>query len=191
MFVITKTTHDGTEKPVLFIHKEKAIRYKRNLVLSDAYLSMFGEDFAQQLEASKLERFNDLLRYIGSNFNTSFFDSDDDELLASFESFLIEKGCSLCEEADYVYYDEQLFLSVQLFDVPAPCDIQTSAGRATAVAYDDGCAKGVQIWLDDNIVCALDVYEEELGGEARVLAYKKEYGEDEEEAPIACISINR
>lgn len=196
MFIITKTTHDGTEKPVIFINKEAALRYKRNLVLNDAYLSLLGEDFARTLDTNKVEQFNTLLNYIKSNFYTSSFGEDDAKLLAAFESFLREKGCSLDDEADYIYYGDRSYLSVQVFDVPAPCDIQTSAGMATAVAYDDGCAKGVQILLNDNIVCALDVYEKEFegseySGEARVLAYKVEYAEDEAEAPIACIAINR
>jgi hypothetical protein len=72
--------------------------------------------------------------------------------------------------------------------------IQTSAGFVKTQIYDDGCANGIQILLNDDIVCALDVYEPsegELEGEARVLVYKTEYTEDEEEAPIVCISINR
>ena len=72
--------------------------------------------------------------------------------------------------------------------------MQTSAGKITTRLYDDGIAKGIQILLDDNIVAMLDVYEPSEGeteGEARVLAYKKIYAEDEEEAPIACITINR
>lgn len=72
--------------------------------------------------------------------------------------------------------------------------MQTSAGTITTRFYNDGCAKGIQILLDDNIVAMLDVYEPvegETEGEARVLAYKKIYDEDEEEAPIACITINR
>ena len=72
--------------------------------------------------------------------------------------------------------------------------IESSAGTITTEAYDDGCAKGIKILLDGNIVCMLDVYEakeDETEGEARILVYKKEYSEDEEEAPIACIPINR
>lgn len=72
--------------------------------------------------------------------------------------------------------------------------IQTSAGFAKTQNYDDGCAKGIQVLLGNEIVCALDVYEPvegELEGEARVLVYKAEYAEDEEEAPIACVSVNR
>lgn len=75
-----------------------------------------------------------------------------------------------------------------------PIDNMTSAGPITTICYDDGCAKGIQVLLDNTIVAMLDVYEPEDGekeGEARVLAYKKEYDEDEEEVPIACITINR
>lgn len=72
--------------------------------------------------------------------------------------------------------------------------MKTSTGTITTRFYDDGCAKGIQILLDDNIVAMLDVYEPENGeveGEARVLVYKKEYAENEEETPIECITINR
>jgi hypothetical protein len=72
--------------------------------------------------------------------------------------------------------------------------MKTSAGVITTRFYDDGMAKGIQILLDDTIVAMLDVYEPSEGeteGEARVLVYKKEYAEDEEEAPIECITINR
>ena len=72
--------------------------------------------------------------------------------------------------------------------------MKTSAGTITTRFYDDGIAKGIQILLDDNIVAMLDVYEAQDGeveGEARVLVYKKEYAEDEEESPIECVTINR
>ena len=195
MFIVTKTTQNGTEKPVAFVRKEDAVRYKRNLFLYDVYLSVFGENFARTIDDDMLEKFNCLFRRIGYDKNFSRFNEEDKEIVSTFEAFLAKEH-SLTEAADFVYYEAASFLSVQLFDIPAPCDIQTSEGLATAIAYDDGCAKGVQIWLDDNIVCALDVYEKEFdgqeyGGEARVLVYKKEYAEDEEEAPIACITINR
>jgi hypothetical protein len=72
--------------------------------------------------------------------------------------------------------------------------MKTSAGVITTRFYDDGIAKGIQILLDGTIVAMLDVYEpseDETEGEARVLVYNKEYAEDEEEAPIECITINR
>ena len=72
--------------------------------------------------------------------------------------------------------------------------MKTSAGTITTQFYDDGVAKGVQIMLDGTIVAMLDVYNAQEGeeeGEARVMVYKKAYGEDEEEEPIECITINR
>lgn len=72
--------------------------------------------------------------------------------------------------------------------------MKTSAGIITTNFYDDGIAKGIAILLNDNIVAMLDVYEAQDGeteGEARILVYKKEYAEDEEETPIECITINR
>ena len=72
--------------------------------------------------------------------------------------------------------------------------MKTSAGTITTKFYDDGIAKGVQILLDGKIVVMLDVYEtqnDELEGEARVLVYKKEYHQDEDDSPIECVVINR
>ena len=68
---------------------------------------------------------------------------------------------------------------------------KTSAGEITTRFYDDGCAKGIQIFLDDEIVAMLDVYEPSEGeteGEARVLVYQKSPDFDE---PTHCITINR
>lgn len=73
-------------------------------------------------------------------------------------------------------------------------EMETSAGKITTRFYDDGCAKGIQILLNNTIVAMLDVYEPKEGeseGEARVLVYKKDYTENEEANPIACITINR
>lgn len=72
--------------------------------------------------------------------------------------------------------------------------MKTSAGIITTKFYDDGIAKGIQILLDDIVIAMLDVYEPLLGeseGEARVLVYKKEYSENEEELPIGDITVNR
>ena len=68
---------------------------------------------------------------------------------------------------------------------------KTSAGIITTIFYDDGCAKGIQIFLNDEIVAMLDVYEPSEGeteGEARVLVYKTAPEFDE---PTHCITINR
>ena len=69
--------------------------------------------------------------------------------------------------------------------------MKTSVGIITTRFYDDGIAKGIQIYLDDNIVAMLDVYEPSEGeteGEARVLVYQKAPDFDE---PTHCITINR
>jgi hypothetical protein len=70
-------------------------------------------------------------------------------------------------------------------------ELKTSAGIITTRFYDDVIAKGIQIFLDNNIVAMLDVYEpveNETEGEARVLVYQKSPDFDE---PTHCISINR
>ena len=68
-------------------------------------------------------------------------------------------------------------------------ECRTSAGVITTRFYDDGCAKGIQILLDDDIVAMLDVYEPSEGeteGETRVLVYQKDFDE-----PTHCITVNR
>ena len=64
--------------------------------------------------------------------------------------------------------------------------MKTKAGVITTRFYDDGIAKGIQVYLNDELVAMLDVYEDEPEGEARVLVYCK--NDDE---PTHCISINR
>jgi hypothetical protein len=67
--------------------------------------------------------------------------------------------------------------------------MKTSAGEITTRFYDDGIAKGIQIFLDDELVAMLDVYEptsDETEGEARVLVYC-----NDDDEPTECISINR
>lgn len=100
--------------------------------------------------------------------------------------------CPCCGQVGYImdvpeeefpqYYNEK------------PIDNTTSAGVITTEFYDDEIAKGIKVLLNNEIVAMLDVYgaeDSETEGEARVLIYKKEYDEGEEEAPIACITINR
>lgn len=69
--------------------------------------------------------------------------------------------------------------------------MKTSAGIITTRYYDDEIAKGIQVFLDDELVAMLDVYEAKDGeteGEARVLVYQKKPDFDE---PTHCITINR
>lgn len=70
-------------------------------------------------------------------------------------------------------------------------EFKTSAGIITTRYYDDEIAKGIQIFLDDEIICMLDVYEPQNGeieGEARVLVYSKHPDLDE---PTHCITVNK
>jgi hypothetical protein len=64
--------------------------------------------------------------------------------------------------------------------------MKTSAGEITTRFYDDGIAKGLQVYLNDELVAMLDVYEDEPEGEARVLVYC-----NDDDEPTHCISINR
>ena len=67
--------------------------------------------------------------------------------------------------------------------------MKTSAGESTTRFYDDGIAKGIQIYLNNELVAMLDVYEPQEGeteGEARVLVYC-----NNDDEPTECITINR
>lgn len=64
--------------------------------------------------------------------------------------------------------------------------MKTATGNITTRFYDDGLAKGVQILLDGEIVCMLDVMEGEHAG-TRLIVYS-EYNEDE---PTHIIEINK
>ena len=67
--------------------------------------------------------------------------------------------------------------------------METSAGKLIAEEYDDGCARGLTIKLNGNIIAlvdALNPVEGEMESEVRILAYR---GDSDE--PTDCISINR
>ena len=66
-------------------------------------------------------------------------------------------------------------------------EVDTSCGRLRAVSYDDGCAKGIQIMLDDKIITAIDVLNENDGvpGEVRALIYANK----DLDEPTECLHI--
>ena len=142
---------------------------------------------------------------IGDNW--FYFDGDNAEQYDSVDKYkqdvqkvdIVQNIFDVLSVFMYEFTDEYLYYECYLkeHDIeekPRMNEFKTSAGIITTNFYDDGIAKGIQILLNDTIVCMLDVYEPEDGekeGEARVLVYKKEYDEDEEEVPTHCIIINR
>ena len=64
--------------------------------------------------------------------------------------------------------------------------MKTKAGLITTRFYDDGIAKGIQVLLDNELVCMLDIMEEEYEG-TRLIVYSK-YNEDE---PTHIIEVNK
>lgn len=64
--------------------------------------------------------------------------------------------------------------------------MKTNAGVITTRFYNDGIAKGIQVMLDGEIVCMLDVMEGEYEG-TRLIVYS-EYNEDE---PTHIIDVNK
>ena len=66
-------------------------------------------------------------------------------------------------------------------------EVDTSCGRLKAVSYDDGCAKGIQIMLDDKIITAIDVLNKNDGvpGEVRALIYANK----DLDEPTECLHI--
>lgn len=65
--------------------------------------------------------------------------------------------------------------------------VETNAGVITVVPYDDGMGKGIQLLLNDDIVCMLDVMEHPTEGGTRLIVYA-DYYEDE---PNYVIDINK
>lgn len=65
--------------------------------------------------------------------------------------------------------------------------VETNAGVITAVPYDDGMGKGIQLLLDGDIVCMLDVMEHPTEGGTRLIVYSGYY----EDEPTHIIDINK
>lgn len=65
--------------------------------------------------------------------------------------------------------------------------IETNAGVITAVPYNDGMGKGIQLLLDDDMVCMLDVMEHPTEGGTRLIVYSGYY----EDEPTHIIDINK
>jgi hypothetical protein len=65
--------------------------------------------------------------------------------------------------------------------------VETNAGVITAVPYDDGMGKGIQLLLNGDIVCMLDVMEHPTEGGTRLIVYSGYY----EDEPTHIISINK
>lgn len=65
--------------------------------------------------------------------------------------------------------------------------VQTNAGVITAVPYDDGMGKGIQLLLNDDIVCMLDVMKHPTEGGTRLIVYGSYY----EDEPTHIIDINK
>ena len=66
-------------------------------------------------------------------------------------------------------------------------EYKTNAGVITTRFYDDGIARGVEVLLNNDIVCMLDVMEHPTEGGTRLIVYS-EYHEDE---PTHIIEINK
>ena len=64
---------------------------------------------------------------------------------------------------------------------------KTKAGVIMAVPYDDGMGRGIQLLLNGDIVCMLDVMEHPTEGGTRLIVYA-DYNEDE---PTHIIDINK
>lgn len=65
--------------------------------------------------------------------------------------------------------------------------VETNAGAITAAPYDDGCGKGIQLLLNGDIICMLDVMEHPTEGGTRLIVYSGYY----EDEPTHIIDINK
>lgn len=66
-------------------------------------------------------------------------------------------------------------------------NIETSIGLIAAKSYDDGMGKGIELTLNGDIICMLDVMEHLTEGGTRLIVYA-DYYEDE---PTHIIEINK
>ena len=64
---------------------------------------------------------------------------------------------------------------------------KTSAGIITTRYYDDGMGKGVEVLLNGDTVCMLDVMEHSTEGGTRLIVYSGYY----EDEPTNIIDINK
>ena len=64
---------------------------------------------------------------------------------------------------------------------------QTNAGIITTKYYNDGMGKGIQVLLNGDIVCMLDVMEHPTEGGTRLIVYSGYY----EDEPTDIIDINK
>ena len=65
--------------------------------------------------------------------------------------------------------------------------IETNAGVITAVPYDDGIGKGIELLLNGDLVCMLDVMTHPTESGTRLIVYSGYY----EDEPTHVIDINK
>ena len=65
--------------------------------------------------------------------------------------------------------------------------VKTNAGVITAQPYDDGMGKGIQLLLNGDIVCMLDVMDHPTESGTRLIVYANYY----EDEPTHIIDINK
>lgn len=202
MYFVIHSNIYGAKKPVAFQNKTDAEFFKRSNIVVEAVRSGYYDKYSDSHgdhHAAVLSKFAiKLMRQLESKIYKFPQMTEEEKIVYGEFVSILEKSdnVSFTESGDFITFSDDTYVCYQIFEMPEviPAGVQTDAGEATVHYYDDGCANGVQIQLDGNIVCALDVYRSSEGesvGEARVLVYKKVYPEDEEEAPIECVSINR
>jgi hypothetical protein len=194
MYIVIQSSISGAQAPHIFAHREDAIFHKRCLAISEAYVTTLGQEFTKTMQFHQLSLVPTIFDKIARFVPEDEWDPAEMQIVEEFERFLVSHKACFTEYTDLIVDPVYNYVYFQVFEVRSPSEQETSAGFASANAYDDGCAKGIHIRLDNEIVCSLDVLEPQKNaeeGEARVLVYKKEYAADDEEAPIACIAINK
>lgn len=123
------------------------------------------------------------------------FNYDEDEFFSVMKK--IPRFCAPKHEIEFCFAGEDAENWKFVWDSKEECfrnlsgqvvyDVPTALGQLSVRAYDDGCAKGIQIILDGNIVSAVDVLNEKDGvpGEARALVYSKK----DIDEPTSCIHL--
>lgn len=123
------------------------------------------------------------------------FNYDEDEFFSVMER--IPRFCAPKHEIEFCFTGEDAENWKFVWDSEEECfrkllgqvvyDVPTVLGQLSVRTYDDGCARGIQILLDGNIVSTVDVLNGKGGipGEARALVYSKK----DIDYPTYCIHL--
>lgn len=137
MFVVTKSTKEGSEIPVLFVNKKDALEYKRRSALVDAFLSILGEEFALLLNETALDILKETFEDLQDGKIKENLKEEKERLIEKFMTFLSVRKSFFSDASDVIFLPTGERIYVQLFEVSEPTAIETCEGE------DDGGCQNV------------------------------------------------